>query len=191
MGGEGSGGGVFRLVVRGVVLAALAAAPLRVVAAEPEPAPAASGTAVKRVPRVRMGQGYSAGVVRAALEGASRRLAEPRCQGVVSEFDDTEGRPLEDALERIGMAADDYLLNLLFYDGSGHKVCRIRYVLAFTAPGSRVVYVCPEQFRHEYDQNKRHAEVTIIHEMLHSLGLGENPPSHSYISGRVLANCRG
>ncbi len=146
---------------------------------------------MKPVPKVRLGHGYSANVVRAALRGASQRLEEPRCQGVVSEFEDIEGGPLEDALEKLGMPAADYLLGLLFYDGSANKACKIRSVLAFTSPGSRVVFVCPEQFRQQYQENKRHVEVTIIHEMLHSLGLGENPPTPSHISKRVLANCRG
>ena len=191
MGGHGSSAGVVRLVVHGAVLAALAGAPLQVAAGEPKPDPGPSREAMKPVPRVRLGHGYSANVVRAALRGASQRLEKPRCQDVVSEFEDVEGRPLEESLEKLGMAADAYLLGLLFYDGSANKVCKIRSVLAFTAPGSRVVYVCPEQFRQEYFQNKRHVEGTIIHEMLHSLGLGENPPTPAYISSRVLAHCRG
>ena len=32
-------------------------------------------------------------------------------------------------------------------------------------------------------------QVTIIHEMLHSLGLGENPPSPQEISFRILKLC--
>jgi len=30
----------------------------------------------------------------------------------------------------------------------------------------------------------------FIHEMLHTLGLGENPPSTQEITGRVLLQCR-
>ena len=32
-------------------------------------------------------------------------------------------------------------------------------------------------------------EITIIHEMLHSLGLGENPPESVAITAQVLKRC--
>jgi len=32
-------------------------------------------------------------------------------------------------------------------------------------------------------------QATIIHEMLHSLGLGENPPAPRYITDRVKQRC--
>jgi len=34
------------------------------------------------------------------------------------------------------------------------------------------------------------ADVALIHESLHSLGLGENPPSSSEITSRVISRCR-
>ena len=34
-----------------------------------------------------------------------------------------------------------------------------------------------------------YAEAVIIHETLHSLGLGENPPSSQAITHRVLQQC--
>jgi len=41
----------------------------------------------------------------------------------------------------------------------------------------------------QVSKNSRHAEAALIHEALHSPGLGENPPSSDYISERVLARC--
>jgi hypothetical protein len=38
-------------------------------------------------------------------------------------------------------------------------------------------------------RNSRHAEALVIHEMLHSLGLGENPPPSDEITARVRARC--
>ena len=35
------------------------------------------------------------------------------------------------------------------------------------------------------------AEAALIHESLHSLGLGENPPTSSEITSRVISRCRG
>jgi hypothetical protein len=34
------------------------------------------------------------------------------------------------------------------------------------------------------------AQAIVIHEALHTLGLGENPPSSAEITARVLASCR-
>jgi len=38
-------------------------------------------------------------------------------------------------------------------------------------------------------KNPSLTEAFLIHEELHSLGLGENPPSPKAITGRVLAKC--
>ena len=57
-----------------------------------------------------------------------------------------------------------------------------------TLPGSKVVYVCPEQFR-KVSRQPRKAQATVIHELLHTLGLGENPPSSREITRRVIERC--
>jgi hypothetical protein len=56
-------------------------------------------------------------------------------------------------------------------------------------PGSRVVQVCGRRFGAVARRNPRLAEASVIHEMLHSLGLGENPPDPQVITGRVLDLC--
>jgi hypothetical protein len=191
MGGHGRTEGVVRLVVRGAVLAALTGAPLQVAAGEPTPDPGPTREFTKPVPQVRFHDLYSAKEVRAALRGAGERLAKPSCQEVVSEFRDVAGRPLEDALEELRAPADEYLQGLLFYSGSAMKACKTLRVLAFTTPGSRIVFVCQKQFRKAYRRDPSQAEFTIIHEMLHSLGLGENPPTPGHITSRVVEHCRG
>jgi hypothetical protein len=60
--------------------------------------------------------------------------------------------------------------------------------LVFAAPGSRVVFVCP-QFREEQWQKPLRAEALLIHETLHTLGLSENPPSSNAITKQVIARC--
>jgi hypothetical protein len=35
------------------------------------------------------------------------------------------------------------------------------------------------------------SEILIIHEVLHTLGLGENPPPSADITARVMARCGG
>jgi hypothetical protein len=60
--------------------------------------------------------------------------------------------------------------------------------LAVTAPGSRAVWVCP-QFALEQRRDPGLAEVTLLHEALHSLGLGEDPPSAAEITSRIVTRC--
>ena len=50
--------------------------------------------------------------------------------------------------------------------------------LAVTEPGSRVVRVCGSRLVwRTWQQNSRQVVAALIHEALHTLGLGENPPS--------------
>ena len=57
------------------------------------------------------------------------------------------------------------------------------------SPGSRVVQVCGRRFEAVARRHPRLAEASVIHEMLHSLGLGENPPDPRAITERVLDLC--
>jgi hypothetical protein len=54
-----------------------------------------------------------------------------------------------------------------------------------------VVFVCPQEFSHARRSRRSGGgyEFIVIHEMLHSLGLGEDPPSSSEINARVRARC--
>lgn len=122
-----------------------------------------------------------------AIEGASRQLAEPQCQGLFDEFGDASGQPLRATLDAQGLSGPDYLARVFFYDAPAPHCGSSNLVI--TTPGSRAVLVCGPRFVREMARNSRHAEATIIHEMLHSLGLGENPPSSDYITSRVRARC--
>jgi hypothetical protein len=51
-----------------------------------------------------------------------------------------------------------------------------------------VVHVCP-RFVLSQRQDPTHAPELLIHELLHTLGLGENPPSTEAISRHVRARC--
>jgi hypothetical protein len=125
-----------------------------------------------------------------ALRGASQRLGEARCQGVLSDFSDASGRPLRQVLEGLGQTAPDYLGSMLFYDGAKQLRCARDGVVAGTSPGSRVIFICPDAFRALHRADKAAAEVIIIHELLHSLGLGEDPPSSWRITQAVYRRCR-
>ncbi len=129
--------------------------------------------------------------LRRMVRGAATRLHRPPCQKVLMEFADAEGRPLAERLQDVGTTADRYLDMVTFLDGASLGRCQRREVLAFTSPGTRVVYVCAAQFVSAALHDPFLAQAVVIHEMLHTLGLGENPPTSRQITSRVLQECRG
>jgi len=40
-----------------------------------------------------------------------------------------------------------------------------------------------------FSRNRPYAEITVIHEVLHAAGLGENPPTSEHISRVAWAKC--
>jgi hypothetical protein len=165
------------------VFTSLAGAALMAWAAES----GATGTPVST--HVRVGTGMTAGAVDRALTGARRRLEHPACQRLFADFQDGAGRPLHEALESKGLSGPEHLGRLLFYDGTNHAPCASARTLAFTVPGSTVVFVCPAQFVREARRDLFLAEAALIHEGLHALGLRENPPTSAAITSRVMTRC--
>src|SRR5262245_32244508 len=139
--------------------------------------------------RVRL-KGAPGMAVRRAIEGALLRLQKPACRQVFSDFSDAEGRPLQANLDALGVSPETYVGLLLFYDGASQRRCASGEILGGTLRGSRVIYVCPVRFFETDWKDKRATEVFIIHETLHSLGLGENPPASREIDWGVLRRCR-
>jgi hypothetical protein len=139
--------------------------------------------------RVRL-DGIRGAAVRRAVQGARLRLLEPSCRRVLSEFTDTSGRPLQQYLDNMGLTATEYLSTMIFVEGSSQRACASGARLGGTQPGSRVVAICGAAFMNAEHQDSRLAEATILHEMLHTLGLGENPPSSSDITAQVLRSCQ-
>jgi len=139
--------------------------------------------------RVRVPNNDVAQAVTRALVGADQRLAERSCQEVLNDFHDASGRTLKEVLETNDVSARGYLRWIVFSDGRGLKACGNHASLAVTEPGSRVVFVCPTAFVEAAWGNPEETEATLIHEMLHTLGLGENPPSSRDITRRVRARC--
>jgi hypothetical protein len=134
--------------------------------------------------------------VRRALLSAERRLADPRCRLVFSEFRSASefssaglGRPLREVLDRLGRTPAEHLGSLIFQDGTAKRACASPSILAFTSPGSPTVYVCGSQFIQAARGEPAYAEMVLIHEMLHTLGLGENPPTSGEITARVTELC--
>jgi hypothetical protein len=129
------------------------------------------------------------GSILMARAGAARRLANPRCAEVFREFVDDQGRPLQEKLDAYRLTGPEYLALIYFADGSDNGRCGDEVVLANTTPGSRHVAVC-RRFARVYREDRTWAEVVVIHEALHTLGLGENPPTSFEISTRVASRCR-
>ena len=137
---------------------------------------------------VRVSDLSTAGAVRRAVAGAEEWLEKTECQRVFSDFEDRSGKPLKDILAERGRTGRSQLAHVFFYDGSYLPVCKRGSVAAVTKPGSHAVFVCPRGF-HNRCGNPLDARTTIIHELLHTLGLGENPPSSRQINVGVMKRC--
>jgi hypothetical protein len=123
-----------------------------------------------------------------ALSGAARQLEHTECQRLLDEFQGVSGRPLREGLDRLGFDAAEYLRGGIFFYDAPARACGTANV-ALTTPGSRAIFVCGARFVREMRRSSRHVEALLIHEMLHSLGLGENPPTSDEITARVRARC--
>jgi hypothetical protein len=140
-------------------------------------------------PDVHMSNGFAAAAVRSAIRGAARRLTKPGCRDLLREFLDAEGHTLQANLEARHRTAEAQLQALRFEDGVSRSLCSKDGIHAVTQRGSSVVFICSDAFLTAYRRNPYLAESYIIHELLHTLGLGENPPSSQQITDRVVAAC--
>lgn len=140
-------------------------------------------------PHVIIKDVYTRDAAKRSLSRAHEWLAKPACQSLFSEFHDERGLPLTERLRDLSATPQSYLQLVYFLDGEQSRACKIDRVLAFTEPGSRVVYLCGRYFERASRRDAREVQATIIHEVLHSLGLGENPPSPGYITDRVRSLC--
>ena len=124
-----------------------------------------------------------------ARDGAARKLEQPKCLRVLEDFRDKAGRTLAENLATWNRTPADYIKTTPFRDGSSHPTCKSGKSALFSVVGMRPVFVCPS-FRKEAERDPWSAENWMIHEMLHTLGLGENPPSSREITQRVNERCQ-
>jgi len=149
---------------------------------------ASSGT-VDGVPMHVLLAGRAQVCVFAAIAGALQRLKSPSCQRLLTDFTDENGRPLAVSLSTTGLTLPVYVSRLYVVDGDRERGCaNDERTRAFTAPGSRVIHLCSAHFATISETVSQ--QMTIIHEILHTLGLGENPPSSDQITRQVIARCR-
>lgn len=124
-----------------------------------------------------------------ALLEAESKLASAACTQLFSDFRDAGGRTLQESLDAVGRTGGDYLQWLVFFDGYGKRRCEERSTLASTSPTSRIVFLCAPQFLEKARSDPGLAATLIIHEELHSLGLGEDPPTSKQITAKVIERC--
>lgn len=128
--------------------------------------------------------------VRLAVGDALDRLEAPRCARMINDLLAVDGLPLSARLDETWLTPRQFLASLRFLDGSDDTRCHADAItVAFTQPGSRVIYVCSARFAAEFPRNTDGAAFSILHEYLHALGLGENPPSPSEITRFVKERC--
>ncbi len=147
-----------------------------------------AGTALAQVRRVRALATFDARVAEFAREGAMRRLRSPECQRVLTDFADADGRPLAESLAPFAMGPDEYLAQLPLLDGAGHLLCENGQSQLLTSQGVKRVFVC-KGFLKTVSERRDDAELYLIHEVLHTLGLGENPPTSQQITQQVKRRC--
>jgi hypothetical protein len=126
-----------------------------------------------------------AAIVR-AVRGARHRLEQHRCADILNKFCDTQGRPLAEVLLSLRLEPVGLLTRVIFRDGRDNAICRASPAAAFTGPGSRVVFVCGQRFPR---LSRERAQLVVIHELLHTLGLGERPPTTGEIDRLVARHC--
>ena len=126
--------------------------------------------------------------VQRSVELAARQLRQSDCLKVFSEFQLPNGStPLEN-LRATGLTAEEFLYTLNWENGVDSPRCDPGALLATTL-NSRRVFVCPG-FARMLATRPAFGSTLVIHEQLHALGLGENPPTSLYITARVFHWCR-
>jgi hypothetical protein len=110
---------------------------------------------------------------------------------VLADFADESGQSLRTRLLAHGNSPAEAFSALRFVDSHSAQQCSADKTLAFTQTGSLVIHVCGHQFVRRSMRNRKTAEMIVIHEFLHTLGLGENPPTSQAITAQVALRCGG
>jgi hypothetical protein len=148
------------------------------------------GIALAQAPTLMLPNVTTRFTVSRAIDGAKRLLEAPRCQQILDEFADTSGASLRTVLDQAKVTPSEFLVRLRYADGEHSSQCqRSDDLAAYTTPGNRVIFICSGTFDTHFRDRMKTAEMIIIHEMLHAVGLGENPPASREITARVTKRC--
>jgi hypothetical protein len=124
--------------------------------------------------------------VRRGVTLALARLSRPGCSNIFADFRFPDGRTPRSELDRLGIEPAALVKSLVFVDGSGDPVCGNGRAVLTTTPGSKLIRVCPG-FAQVRDPGL--TACLVLHESLHALGLGEDPPTSRDITTRVERRC--
>lgn len=145
------------------------------------------GTAA--TPRVQIAGAEAWSAVQTAVLGAASRLEDPECAEVLTDFADASGRTLLENLHARTPSVGEYVSGWVsFIDDRHAPQCLSQATAAFTGVGHRVVRICPLQFT-RLARRRPAGDILVIHELLHTLGLGEDPPSSAEITRHVERRC--
>jgi hypothetical protein len=106
---------------------------------------------------------------------------------VLDDFADADQHTLMMVLRARQQTPNQYLHTVWFVDGGSHVHCARTGMGAFTGRGHPVIFMCPRLFRSQL--GSKHHEILVIHELLHTLGLGENPPTSERITQQITKRC--
>jgi hypothetical protein len=124
-----------------------------------------------------------------ALSMADGLLDAPPCLALFEQFRDSAGHPLSMTLAAARETPRERLARLYFADANGNRCRDNPRMIAYTAPGSRVIWICGERFADQFAMAVRPGAFRLIHELLHSAGLGEDPPTSAQITDAVARSC--
>jgi hypothetical protein len=139
--------------------------------------------------RIRL-QGKARMAVEDAVRLALQRLAHPVCRQVLAAFRDRTGQPVELRLSASGRSIAEHMATVYFVDGDDSSQCRLNdATTAYSEPDSQVVHVCGRRFAEAFARRPAAGAILVIHEVLHTLGLPENPPTPAQITDTVRRLC--
>ncbi|HQQ77001.1 MAG TPA: hypothetical protein PLB01_06570 [Thermoanaerobaculia bacterium] len=132
------------------------------------PEPPRPSFAARAVPKGALAQ-----AVTPASSLAAERLGTSACRGIFEELPDFTGRPVARRLEAGERSPSSHFARLTFL-GSTEGPCRYSGTAAWSVAGDTRVRVCARTFGAVAAHDRREAAAVLIHEALHTLGVGED-----------------
>ena len=124
------------------------------------------------------------------MREAARLLENGACRLLLRDFsDDRTGLPLEETLAALDTSPAIFLRSIRFRSGREDPRCFSPYRMAYVVPGNRDVVICPALYNGVHRQYGDSTVVIVLHEALHAMGLGENPPGSREITTAVEHRC--
>jgi hypothetical protein len=105
---------------------------------------------------------------------AVERLGTEACRAMFEELHDFTGRPAARRLADGERSPSSHFVRLRFVERRDGPCAQGGRVAAWSSPGDPLVRVCPRVFAAVAGQDRGEAAAILIHEALHTLGVGED-----------------